>query len=109
MRWNVNRKNVDGKHLCYWLRKAKVIIVDYGHENGDIHIYKHLESVHSEKLKDVLDKYAENDDIASSAYLEIKELKDDNSLFRKIFTYQSKQNNNNFQKDRKNDKTKTVR
>lgn len=97
-------------HLCYWLKKANMMVIDHGNENGDIHVYKHLESVHSEKLKDVLDKYAENDDIASSAYLEIKELKDDSSLFRKIFTYQSKQNNNNLEKkDRKNDKTKTVR
>ena len=65
MRWKVNRKNVDGKHLCYFLKQAKVIIIDYGYEDGDI---------------------------ASRSHLEIKELKDDNSLYKKIFRYKSKQN-----------------
>ena len=104
MRWKVNRKNVEGKHLCYWLRKAKVIIVDYGYEGGDIHVYKHLESVHSENLKDVLDKYAGDNDIASESHLEIKELKDDHSLFRQIFTYQSQKNSNNLKEELKNKK-----
>jgi len=90
IRRNVNRKNVEGKHLYYWLRQAGIIIIDYGYEDGDIHIYKHLESTEAENLKAVLDKYAGNTKINSTSYLEFKELKDADSLFNEIFTHQSR-------------------
>lgn len=107
-RWDINRKNVIGKHLCYWLRKAKVIVIDYGNKNGDIHLYKYQGTTSSENLKAVIDEFVGNNDLASKTYLNITELKDDDSLFNKIFTYQSKQNNNVEKEEEKNDKNKII-
>lgn len=78
MGWKVNRKNVIGKHLCYWLRKANILVIDHGSEDGDIHIYKHVISTDSKHLKSVLDEYVKGD-ISSRSHLEINELKSDYS------------------------------
>ena len=82
----VNRKNVEGKKLYYWIRNKGIIIIDYGYPGGDIHIYKHLKSTNSENLKEVLEEYLDNEDIATSVPLEIKELIDNDELIGKIFS-----------------------
>ncbi len=82
----VNRENVEGTKLCYWIRSKKIIIIDYGYPNGDIHIYRHLKTTNSENLRDVLEELLENEDLSSRAYLEIKELKDNDELYNKIFS-----------------------
>jgi len=83
---NVNRKNVEGIKLYYWIRSKKIIIIDYGYPDGDIHIYKHLKSKNSDNLRSILEEFLKNEDIASRAHLEIKELKDNNEIFNKLFS-----------------------
>ncbi len=83
---NVNRKNVEGKKLYYWIRNKRTIIIDYGYPDGDIHIYKHSKSTNSDNLRDVLEKLLENDDLISGGYLEIKELKDSDDLYLQLFS-----------------------
>ena len=87
MRWKVKR--IKGKKICYWLKKANVLIIDHGNENGSIHIYEHLISTSAGNLKTIIDEFVGNDDIASKSYLEVNELVD-NKLFDKLFTYQIK-------------------
>lgn len=83
---NVNRKNVEGTKIYYWIRKEKTIIVDYGYPDGDIHIYKHSKSTNSQNLRNILEELLNNDDIVSGGSLEIKELKDNDALYTKIFS-----------------------
>ena len=83
---NVNRKNVEGKKLYYWIRNKKTIIIDYGYPDGDIHIYTHLKSTNSDNLRDVLEELLDNDDLISGGYLEIKELKDNDDLYLQLFS-----------------------
>ncbi len=83
----VNRKNVERKKLYYWIRKEGIIIVDYGYPYGDIHIYKHIKSMNSRNLKEVLEEYLANEDLMIESSLEIKELTEANELKSDIFTY----------------------
>ena len=83
---DVNRKNVEFRKLYYWIREKGIIIIDYGYPGGDIHIYKHLKSTNSANLKEVLEEYLYNVDLATGVYLEIKELIDKDELISDIFT-----------------------
>ncbi len=82
----VNRKNVEGKKLYYRIRNKGIIIIDYGYPYGDIHIYKHLKSINSENLKDILEEHLDHEDIATGIPLEIQELIDNDELMGKIFS-----------------------
>ena len=82
----VNRKNVEGKRLYYWIRTKKIIIVDYGYPFGDIHIYKHIKSTNSENLREELEEALDGEALDGGGYLEIKELIDRDDLVTKLFT-----------------------
>ncbi|GAI93253.1 unnamed protein product [marine sediment metagenome] len=82
---DVNRENLKGKKIHYWIKQKGIIIIDYGYPNGDIHIYKHIESVNSKNLKNILEKYLGNEDLSVAAYLEIQELIDANELKSELF------------------------
>ena len=90
MRWKVNRNKVKGKKICYWLKKSNILVIDPGYENGEIHIYEHVISTNSSGLRNIIEEFVGNQDIASTSYLEVMELKDDVTLFGEIFTYQTK-------------------
>ncbi len=83
---DVNRKNVEEKKLYYWIRKAGVIIIDYGYPYGDIHIYKHLKSTDSSNLKDILEEYLDGDELMAGGYLEVLEINEDFNLKSDIFS-----------------------
>lgn len=83
----VNRKKVEGKKLYYWIRKKGIIIIDYGYPDGDIHIYKHIKSMNSKNLRDVLEEYLGNDELMAGGSLEIQELCDADELMIELFKY----------------------
>lgn len=88
MRWKVNRNKVKGRKICYWLKPANVLIIDPGNKDGEIHIYEHLITANSSNLKNIIEEFIGDSDIASTSYLEVMELKEDVTLFGEIFTYQ---------------------
>ncbi len=82
---DVNRENLEGKKIYYWIKQKGIIIIDYGYQNGDIHIYKHIKSVNSRNLRNILQEYLGNEELSVAAYLEIKELIDANELKSELF------------------------
>lgn len=82
---DVNRENLEGKKIYYWIKQKGIIIIDYGYQYGDIHIYKHIKSVNSRDLRNILQEYLGNEDLSVAAYLEIQELIDANELKSELF------------------------
>ena len=82
---DVNRENLEGKKIYYWIKQKGIIIIDYGYPHGDIHVYKYIKSVNSKNLRDILEEYLGNEDLSAAAYLEIQELIDANELKSELF------------------------
>lgn len=69
---NVKIKRKIGTMTYYWLRKQEIIIIDPGYEFGDIHVFKKIQTTHSDNLPQVLEKYLDGDEL--DVVLDVKEI-----------------------------------